>query len=99
MPYIERFNLTFRQHVLALGRRTNALAKTETGLKRQCLLVQTYYNFVLPHASLRLAAAEDASRKWLARTPAMAAGVTDRIWSLDELLRFRVPPWPQEATA
>jgi hypothetical protein len=29
------------------------------------------------------------------RTPAMAAGLTERVWSLREMLMFRVPPWPQ----
>ena len=32
------------------------------------------------------------------RTPAMAAGLTDHIWCLWELLLYRVPPWPQAAT-
>jgi len=102
--FIERFNLTFRQHVPALGRRTNTLAKSKTGLRRQCLLVQTYYNFCLPHASLRLALetplptlGTGSAKKWLPGSPAMAAGLTDRVWSLQEVLAFRVPPWPQEA--
>ncbi len=30
--------------------------------------------------------------------PAMAAGVTDHVWSLKEVLLFRVPPWPQVQT-
>ena len=97
--FIERFNLTFRHHVPALGRRVNTLAKTEEGLRRQCMLAQTYYNFVLPHASLGLATPEPSTRKWQHRTPAMAAGATDQLWSLGRLLRFRVPPWPQEAAA
>ncbi len=97
--FIERFNLTFRHHVPALGRRVNTLAKTEEGLRRQCLLAQAYYNFTLPHRSLRLAVTGSSTRKWQPRTPAMAAGATDRILSLEELLRFRVPPWPQEAVA
>ncbi len=97
--FIERFNLTFRHHVPALGRGVNTLAKNEEGLRRQCLLAQAYYNFTLPHRSLRLAVTGSSTRKWQPRTPAMAAGATDRILSLEELLRFRVPPWPQEAVA
>jgi hypothetical protein len=64
--------------------------------------VQVYYNFVLPHASLRQALAEPIStngtgsaKLWQPRTPAMAAGLTDHRWSLREILMFRVPPWPQ----
>jgi hypothetical protein len=59
-------------------------------------------NFCLPHASLRLALAAPeliegtgGVKKWRQRTPAMAAGLTDRVWSLREVLLYRVPPWPQ----
>ena len=97
--FIERFNLTFRHHVPALGRRVNTLAKTEQALKRQCMLAQSYYNFSLPHTSLRLETTGTSTQKWSPRTPAMAAGATDQVWSLGQLLRFRVPPWPQEAVA
>jgi len=34
---------------------------------------------------------------WQPRTPAMAAGLTDHVWTLREVLLFRVPPWPQPA--
>jgi hypothetical protein len=61
-----------------------------------------YPNFVLPHASLRQVLAEPvptpgsgSAKLWRPRTPAMAAGVTDHVWSLREVLLFRVPPWPQ----
>jgi hypothetical protein len=57
----------------------------------------TYHNFVLPHASVRLPLSDlmESSKRWKSRTPAMAAGLTDRVWSLREVLMFRVPPWPQ----
>ncbi|MCP4538972.1 MAG: hypothetical protein GY832_17695 [Chloroflexi bacterium] len=38
-------------------------------------------------------------KKWMPRTPAMAAGLTDYVWTMCEFLLFRVPPWRQEATA
>jgi hypothetical protein len=38
-------------------------------------------------------------KKWMLRTPAMAAGLTDHVWTMGEFLLFRVPPWRQEATA
>ena len=97
--FIERMNLTFRQHVPALGRRVNTLATAEGGLKQQCLLAQTYYNFCLPHATLRLATTGSATRRWSPQTPAMAAGASFQLWTVGQLLRFRVPPWPQEAAA
>jgi transposase-like protein/IS1 family transposase len=100
--FIERVNLTIRQHVAAVGRRVMTLCKGEDGLRQQLALYHTYYNFCLPHASLRQALPEPEStngngsaKRWQPRTPAMAAGLTDHVWTLREVLRFRVPPWPQ----
>jgi len=39
-----------------------------------------------------------SSKLWRPCTPAMAAGLTDHVWSLREVLMFRVPPWPQTQT-
>jgi IS1 family transposase/transposase-like protein len=100
--FIERVNLSIRQHVAAVGRRVMTLCKGEDGLRQQLALYQTYYNFCLPHASLRQPLAQPeptngsgSAKRWQPRTPAMAAGLTDRVWTLREVLRFRVPPWPQ----
>jgi hypothetical protein len=38
-----------------------------------------------------------SAKQWRPRTPAMAAGLTDHVWSVREVLLFRVPPWPQPA--
>jgi hypothetical protein len=38
-----------------------------------------------------------SAKQWQPRTPAMAAGLTDHVWTLREILLFRVPPWPQPA--
>jgi hypothetical protein len=54
-------------------------------------LVGTTYNFCWVHESLRLRAI-GGRHKWQQRTPAMAAGLTDHVWTVDELLRYRVPP-------
>jgi hypothetical protein len=66
---------------------------------------QVYYNFCLPHASLRqpllLSEPTDGSgsaKLWRPCTPAMAAGLSDHVWSLKEVLLYRVPPWPQPQT-
>ena len=63
-----------------------------------------YYNFCLPHASLRVPLPQPlptngtgSAKQWRPQTPAMAAGLTDHVWTLREVLRFRVPPWPQPA--
>src|SRR5262247_144745 len=51
--FVERVNLSLRQHVAAIGRRVNTLCKGEAGLRQQLALYHGYYNFCLPHASLR----------------------------------------------
>jgi hypothetical protein len=102
--FIERLNLDIRQSVAAVGRRVNTLCRGEEGLLDQMVLFQTYHNFVLPHASLRkpLPVAEatngGSAKVWRPGTPAMAAGLTDHVWSLTEVLCYRVPPWPQPQT-
>jgi hypothetical protein len=103
--FIERLNLSLRQRVAAIRRRSAVSCKGEAGLDGQLTLFQVYHNFVLPHASLRQALAEPiptngtgSVKLWQPRTPAMAAGLTDHRWSLREVLMFRVPPWPQPQT-
>jgi len=100
--FIARVNLTIRQHVAAVGRRVMTLCKGEEGLHQQLALYHVYYNFCLPHASLRLPLPQPqptngsgSARQWRPCTPAMAAGLTDHVWTLREVLLFRVPPWPQ----
>ena len=89
--YIERLNATFRACLAPLTRRGRALARTEAALTAGMYLVGGAYNFCWVHASLRLAAPPDSPLKWRERTPAMAAGLTDHCWTMDELLRSRVP--------
>jgi IS1 family transposase len=100
--FVERLNLDIRQCVAAVGRRVNTLCQGEAGVRDQLVLFQVYHNFVLPHASLRqpLPAPEvtngrGSAKLWRPCTPAMAAGLTDHVWSLKEVLFYRVPPWPQ----
>ena len=102
--FVERINLTIRQHVAAVGRRVNTLCKGEEGWRQQLTLYHVYSNFCLPHASLRqpLLVPEathgtGSAKRWRPRTPAMAAGLTDHVWTLREVLLFRVPPWPPPA--
>jgi IS1 family transposase len=100
--FVERLNLDIRQRVAAIGRRGNTLCQGEAGLQQQLVLCQVYHNFVLPHASLRLPLSVSmatngtgSAKVWRPWTPAMAAGLTDHVWSLTEVWLYRVPPWPQ----
>jgi hypothetical protein len=99
--FVERLNLDIRQRVAAVGRRVNTLCKGEDGLQHQMALFHVYHNIVLPHASLRqplltpeVTKGRGAAKLWWPCTLAMAAGVTDRVWTLREVLLYRVPPWP-----
>ena len=99
--FVERLNLDIRQRVAAVGRRVNTLCQGEDGIQQQLVVYHAYHNFVLPHASLRQPLAEPiatngsgSARVWQPCTPAMAAGLTDHVWTLKEVLLYRVPPWP-----
>jgi hypothetical protein len=85
MAYIERLNGTFRQHLASLGRRTRHVARRQASVRRGMFLVGKVYNFCTDHQSLTLAS---SGRR---RTPAMAAGLTDHRWSVEELLAYQVP--------
>ena len=103
--FVERLNLSLRQRVAAMRRRSATPCKSDNGLDQQLTLFQVYHNFVLPHASLRQVLAEPvptngngSAKVWRPCMPAMAAGLTDHVWSLREVLLYRVPPWPQPQT-
>jgi IS1 family transposase len=102
--FVERLNLDIRQRVAAIGRRVNTLCQDEDGLQRQLAVFHVYHNFVLPHASLRQPVPKPthgtgSAKRWRPCTPAMTAGMTDHVWTLREVLFYRVPPWPQPHVA
>jgi IS1 family transposase len=72
--YVERQNLTMRMSMRRFTRLTNAFSKKVENLAAAVSLHFMHYNFVRPHASLG------------GKTPAMAAGLTDHVWSLSELI-------------
>lgn len=91
--YVERDNLTSRQSNGRLVRKTLSHSKKTYYLRRHLDLEDAVFNFVRPHLSLRKALPQPSQgRKWQPRTPAMAAGLTDHIWTLEELLSYRIPP-------
>ncbi len=93
--YIERLNATFRQRLASLARRTRALVRQPETLHLGMYVIGCVYNFCTYHHSLRqpfyLA---KGGQRWLRRTPAIAAGLTDHCWTVQELFKFRVPPAP-----
>lgn len=89
--FIERLNATFRAHWAGLTRRGRAIVHTDRLAQAGMWLVGGCYNWCWPHDSLRVES-ESGSPKWQERTPAMAAGLTDHIWSMEELLGYQVPP-------
>jgi IS1 family transposase len=71
--YAERSNLTMRMHMRRFTRLTNAFSKKVENHAYAVALHMMYYNFVRIHQSLRM-------------TPAMAAGVTDRLWEIADIV-------------
>lgn len=94
--YIERLNATFRSTIAALARRTRALARGPVLLEHGMYLAGCVYNFCSEHRSLALAlfvvGPRGEQRRWVGRTPAMAAGLADHQWSVRELLNYRSTP-------
>lgn len=91
--FIERLNATFRARLAPLTRRTHALACQIGTVQSGVYWVGTVYNFCSEHASLRLKLwVGEHGFRWVQRTPAMAAGIADHCWSVQELLSFHVPP-------
>ncbi len=87
--YIERDNLTLRQELRRLARKTLGFSKNRRELQHALDFIDAHDNLVRPHRGLRVRAAPDSNRRWLLRTPAMAAGLTDHPWTLEELLCSR----------
>jgi transposase-like protein len=83
--FIERLNGTFRSRLAVLGRRSRCTARRAATVTQGMYLVGTVYNFCSLHRSLML---ESGDRQ----TPAMAAGITDHVWTVSELLHRHVPP-------
>jgi IS1 family transposase/transposase-like protein len=97
--FVERTHLTARQGVAGLARRTWSTAQTTAGLLAHLEWWRAYFHFCRPHAGLRVRLGRPAPRggrraprQWRPRTPAMAAGLTHRRWTVQELLSMPLPP-------
>ena len=73
--YVERNNLTMRMGMRRFTRLTNAFSKKVENLECAIALHFMYYNFVRIHQTLKV-------------TPAMAAGVTDRLWEIEDIVKL-----------
>jgi IS1 family transposase len=71
--YAERSNLNVRMHTRRFTRLTNAFSKKVENHAHSVALFAMYYNFVRIHKTLKV-------------TPAMAAGVTDRLWEIGDVV-------------
>jgi IS1 family transposase/transposase-like protein len=97
--FIERVNLTVRHGVPALARRTWATAQQAPQLLAHLEWWRAYYHFVRPHTALQVALLQPRERggklvaqRYRQRTPAMAAGRTNRRWTACEVLSCPLPP-------
>ena len=91
--YIERLNATFRQRLAWLARRTRYLAQQTETMTAGMFTVGNFYNFCDYHHSLRLKLSVGRrGYRWVKRTPAMAAGLADHRWSVQEIFLFKIPP-------
>lgn len=84
--YIERDHLTSRMFNARQIRKTLAFSKERENYRAAAIWEDSYYNLVRPHKALRLPSREVPGRKWIYRTPAMTAKLTDHIWTVKELL-------------
>jgi IS1 family transposase len=94
--FIERLNGTMRERLASLTRKCRHAARRLEALHNGMYLLGTTYNFCWVHhelSAVRDAATgkRHASHK---RTPAMAAGLTDHVWSVCELLCYKIAPSP-----
>ena len=73
--YVERANRTMRMHMRRLTRLTNGFSKKLDNHVHMIALYAVFYNFTKIHKTLRV-------------TPAMAAGLTDRVWDMADIVRL-----------
>jgi IS1 family transposase len=93
--FIERFNGTIRQRLASLTRKCRHAARRLAALESGMWLLGCTYNLCWPHHQLsRQETFAQQGRGEVLLTPAMASGLTDHIWSIQELLSYRVAPLP-----
>jgi hypothetical protein len=88
--FIERLNGTFRERLASLTRKSRHAARRLRALETGMYLIGCTYNFCFPHHEL-----SKTKHVGSPCTPAMAAGLTDHVWSIAEVLKYKTapPPW------
>jgi len=90
--FIERVNLTIRRGVAPLMRKTWSLAQHPEHLLLHLEWWRVYYHFIRPHESLTVPV--PGLRKFRPRSPALAANLTPKLWSVQEVLKLPLRPAP-----
>jgi len=96
---VERVTLTLRQALAPLARKTSSFCKDRERLRQRVVFFQAFDKVARPHMSWRWSLPDQDQHilgliqpKWLPRTPAMAAGLTDHVWTFRELLTAKFEP-------
>lgn len=97
--YVERMNLTFRNHLARFIRETMNFSKDRKVHSGAVDFFQAWYNFVKLHDSLKMEISLDMeevgfdrnTKKWIFQTPAMVELMTNHIWTMRELMTWRAP--------
>src|SRR5215468_5990912 len=96
---VERVNLTLRQALAPLARKTSSFCKDRERMQQRVVFFQAFYNVARSHMSLRqpLPRQERTHHgairpRWRECTQAMAAGLTDHVWTFRELLTAKFEP-------
>jgi transposase InsO family protein len=94
--FVERLNLTIRRSIAGLARRSWSATHSLSELAFQFEWWRAYYHYARPHASLRQAIGRATLQRrqprYRQRTPAQAAGLTTRRWTVRMLIAYPVPP-------
>ena len=88
--YVERTHLTMRQFDSRITRNGLGFSKDLDMYTYAAALEDVVYNLARPLKSLRVRINDDSPRRWEPRTPAMAAGLTDHVWTIKEMLKIRI---------
>lgn len=88
--FVERHNSTDRNQNARKGRRTMRFSKDWGMHNATTYFVACSYNFCWPVRTLRV---KSGAGRWIKRTPAMAAGLSDHVWSILEWISYPARPW------